>query len=101
MEGPDATKAIRALGYKGHIFGCTGNAVMSDQEHFVKCGAKYVPRPPRYPRLLVSFSRLVVHPNPRTNPSVGVQRGADQALQVGDVQQAPQEVPHRRVRGAS
>ena len=42
MEGPDATKAIRALGYKGHIFGCTGNAVMSDQEHFVKCGAKYV-----------------------------------------------------------
>jgi len=47
MEGPDATKAIRALGFKGHIFGCTGNAVMSDQEHFVKCGAKYVPRPPR------------------------------------------------------
>ena len=39
MDGPTATKEICALGYQGLIFGVTGNALDSDIEYFISCGA--------------------------------------------------------------
>ena len=42
MDGPTATKAIRALGYEGLILGVTGNTLDSDINYFVKCGADAV-----------------------------------------------------------
>ena len=42
MDGPTATKAIRALGYGGLILGVTGNTLDSDINYFVKCGADAV-----------------------------------------------------------
>ena len=42
MDGPTATQAIRSLGYSDPIFGVTGNALDSDINYFVKCGATAV-----------------------------------------------------------
>ena len=42
MDGPTATKAIRHLGYRGPIFGVTGNALDSDVNYFVQSGANGV-----------------------------------------------------------
>jgi CheY-like chemotaxis protein len=42
MDGPTACKAIRALGYKGLIFGVTGNYRERDVEFFVSSGADVV-----------------------------------------------------------
>jgi two-component system capsular synthesis sensor histidine kinase RcsC len=42
MDGPSATKAIRALGYTSPIFGVTGNAIDSDIDHFLGHGADRV-----------------------------------------------------------
>jgi CheY-like chemotaxis protein len=42
MDGPTACKAIRALGYKGLIFGVTGNYRERDVEFFVNSGADAV-----------------------------------------------------------
>ena len=39
MNGPDATRAIRNLGYKGIILGITGNVLQEDSEHFRSMGA--------------------------------------------------------------
>jgi CheY-like chemotaxis protein len=46
MNGPTATKEIRALGYDRKIFGVTGNAVQSDIDIFIQSGATAVyPKP--------------------------------------------------------
>jgi CheY-like chemotaxis protein len=42
MDGPTATKEIRQLGYKGPIFGVTGNGLESDIRYFESCGADKV-----------------------------------------------------------
>jgi CheY-like chemotaxis protein len=42
MDGPSATKALRALGYTAPIFGLTGNALDSDVDHFLGNGADRV-----------------------------------------------------------
>mmetsp|Transcript_23575 Transcript_23575/g.22721 ORF Transcript_23575/g.22721 Transcript_23575/m.22721 type:complete len:188 (-) Transcript_23575:149-712(-) len=42
MDGPTATKAIRAAGYTAPIFGLTGNALDSDIDYFLSCGANEV-----------------------------------------------------------
>ena len=42
MDGPTATQAIRGLGYSDPIFGVTGNALDSDINYFIKCGASAV-----------------------------------------------------------
>lgn len=42
MNGPDATVAIRELGYKGSIVGVTGNVMVEDVDHFKACGANEV-----------------------------------------------------------
>jgi hypothetical protein len=46
MEGPTATRVIRALGYTAPIFGLTGNALDSDVQYFLKQGAdRVIPKP--------------------------------------------------------
>jgi signal transduction histidine kinase len=42
INGPDATKLIRALGYKGIILGITGNVLSEDIEYFKEHGADEV-----------------------------------------------------------
>ena len=42
MDGPDATKAIRALGYTGPVIGCTGNTLDMDLQRFKECGCDRV-----------------------------------------------------------
>ena len=38
MDGPDATKAIRDLGYNGPVIGCTGNTLDFDIKRFKDSG---------------------------------------------------------------
>jgi len=46
MDGPTATRAIRALGYTGIIIGVTGNSSPQDLETFTTSGADLViPKP--------------------------------------------------------
>ena len=53
MDGPTATREIRALGYPGIIIGVTGNALAEDIELFMRCGAnKVLPKPLRIEDLL-------------------------------------------------
>jgi signal transduction histidine kinase/ActR/RegA family two-component response regulator len=56
MDGPTATQAIRGLGYSYPILGVTGNALDSDINYFVKCGANSVLAKPfdfnRFKRLM-------------------------------------------------
>lgn len=42
MDGLESTKLIRALGYKGHIVGISGNALEEDRDSFLKAGASHV-----------------------------------------------------------
>ena len=39
MHGPEATIAIRDLGYRGCIVAVTGNTLKEDVNHFLSCGA--------------------------------------------------------------
>jgi len=46
MDGPTAIRAIRSLGYKGVIFGVTGNVMALDQQEMIAAGADDVlPKP--------------------------------------------------------
>ena len=42
MNGPEATRAIRELGYTGPVVGVTGNALHDDKLKFIHAGAKHV-----------------------------------------------------------
>lgn len=42
MDGPTATREIRALGYQGRVYGLTGNALQSDIDLFMSAGADLV-----------------------------------------------------------
>ena len=42
MNGPDATVQLRQRGYVAPIFGLTGNVMVDDIEHFLRCGADHV-----------------------------------------------------------
>lgn len=42
MNGPDATRAIRELGFQGSILGVTGNVLTEDVDYFKSCGANDV-----------------------------------------------------------
>ena len=42
MTGSEATKAIRALGYTGKIYGVTGNSLPEDVDEFLERGANEV-----------------------------------------------------------
>lgn len=39
VNGYDATRRIRAMGFRGQIIGVTGNAVLADQAKFTEAGA--------------------------------------------------------------
>ena len=40
--GFDATRALRANGFDGFVFGCTGNSLQDDQNMFLESGADLV-----------------------------------------------------------
>ena len=42
MDGPTASKELRAVGYKGLIIGVTGSAMPAEIDHFLSCGADHV-----------------------------------------------------------
>jgi signal transduction histidine kinase len=42
MNGPDACKAIRKMGYTGFVVGVTGNLLPEDVSYFMHCGADAV-----------------------------------------------------------
>ncbi len=42
MDGPEATKEIRALGYHAPIIGVTGNTLAMDLQRFEECGCNRV-----------------------------------------------------------
>ena len=42
MDGPEAPKEIRALGYRAPIIGCTGNTLAVDLQRFEECGCNRV-----------------------------------------------------------
>jgi len=46
MNGPEASKQIRELGYQGFIIGVTGNVLSKDIEHFINFGANRVLKKP-------------------------------------------------------
>ena len=52
MDGPTATRELRALGYRGMIIGVTGNALPADVDIFLKAGATCVLTKPFRPEEL-------------------------------------------------
>ena len=66
MGGLQATKKIRELGYKGKIFGVTGNAFQSDIEEFIAHGADEVLVKP----LSIDKYAYIVHTMQIAEPSV-------------------------------
>ena len=57
MDGPTATREIRALGYPGIIIGVTGNALAEDIELFMRCGAnKVLPKPLRIEEMMKTLT---------------------------------------------
>ena len=60
MDGPTATKEIRALGYSGIIIGVTGNALPADIEYFISNGAnKVLTKPLRVEHLFAAIAQAV------------------------------------------
>jgi CheY-like chemotaxis protein len=55
MDGPDATKVIRELGYTGPIIGCTGNTLDIDLLRFKESGCDRVIGKPFLPELFHQF----------------------------------------------
>ena len=55
MDGPDATKAIRALGHTGPIIGCTGNTLDMDLDRFKDSGCDRVIGKPFEPEKFHQF----------------------------------------------
>jgi CheY-like chemotaxis protein len=64
MDGPTACRAIRALGYKGLIFGVTGNYRERDVEFFVNRGADVVLSKPFDTDKFQQCMRSMFVPNP-------------------------------------
>ena len=53
MNGPDATQAIRELGFTGPIIGVTGNSHDTDKNIFVEAGVtNIIIKPLKIPKLL-------------------------------------------------
>ena len=55
MDGPDATKAIRQLGYTRPIIGCTGNTLDMDLQRFKESGCDRVIGKPFLPQLFRQY----------------------------------------------
>jgi CheY-like chemotaxis protein len=60
LTGPEATKIARTNGYKGLIFGVTGNAHGDQMENFLKSGANEIfEKPLNLDKLKLSIERLL------------------------------------------
>jgi CheY-like chemotaxis protein len=70
MDGPTATKAIRALGYKGLLVGVTGNLLPEDTELFMSSGATAVMgKPLDMKELKYLLMKSIVASNPSVRSS--------------------------------
>ena len=67
VDGPTATDVIRGLGYKGPVFGLTGNTSGSDVNYFKKCGADAVLTKPFD---ILIFKHLMAMESEFQNPSI-------------------------------
>jgi signal transduction histidine kinase/CheY-like chemotaxis protein len=67
VDGPTATDVIRGLGYKGPVFGLTGNTSGSDVNHFKRCGADAVLTKPFD---ILVFKHLMALESEDHNPSI-------------------------------
>jgi CheY-like chemotaxis protein len=60
MDGIEATKRIRALGFRGRMFGVTGNALGEDMEEFLSSGLdKVLTKPLNMEKLIQAMKGLV------------------------------------------
>jgi len=69
MDGPEATKHIRQLGYKGLIYGLTGQALVEDKDEFQHAGADHIFVKPLDIVTFVAYMKLN-HPHMHYNGSV-------------------------------
>lgn len=63
MNGPQATREIRSLGYKGLIIGVTGNMMPSDVEYFLESGADVILPKPLSIQVLQDYLLKKTHSN--------------------------------------
>ena len=77
LSGPEATSAIRSLGFKGKIFGITGNTLMSDVDDFVAHGLDEIFLKPIRPNELLSVLVKVESPNDLSSDSLGEEYAFD------------------------
>lgn len=61
MDGPQATREIRALGYKGLIIGVTGNMMPTDVDYFMNSGADTILPKPLSIQMLQDYLMTKLH----------------------------------------
>lgn len=62
MNGPEATRMLRAEGNYTPVIGVTGNVLPEDQEHFLRAGANRVLRKPlSLPLLEKTLVDIITH----------------------------------------
>ena len=62
MEGPEAARGMRELGYTGLIIGITGNALKADKDRFISCGANMVlTKPVNVAELEIALNLIVAN----------------------------------------
>jgi DNA-binding response OmpR family regulator len=67
MDGPEATKEIRALGYRAPIIGVTGNTLAMDLQRFEECGCNRVIGKPFSLELFQQYMAEAVRENRRVS----------------------------------
>jgi len=68
MEGPEAAREIRELGFQGLIIGITGNVLPVDKERFISQGANIVlTKPVNLLDILTAFDSLLPTKKPRVS----------------------------------
>ena len=90
MDGPDATKAIRELGYTGPIIGCTGNTLDMDLLRFKECGCDRVIGKPFLPEVFHQYMTeltggTINSPNPLPTISTLPVRSAEMAESIASM----------------
>jgi CheY-like chemotaxis protein len=67
MDGPEATKEIRALGYHAPIIGVTGNTLAMDLQRFEECGCNRVIGKPFSLELFLQYMAEAVREHRRSS----------------------------------
>ena len=75
LDGPDATKAIRDLGYIGPIIGCTGNTLDMDLLRFKESGCDRVIGKPFESDLFHEFMDVLAPPSSNSGIVTGTNSG--------------------------